>query len=336
MRTTRRRPTLAQIARETGFSASTVSRALRDDPRVAPETIERIKKVSARVGFTGNALASSLRTGSRSALIGVVVPSVADPFFAELAAGVQTAAGLRGRQVLLGCHNDDADEQKRLLSEIIRHRIEALLIVPAPGASVRLLAKELEFGTTVVALDRPLPGLACDTIVTNNAAGAAALAHTLVEQGHREFLVATLDLGIWTQRERLDAVRAALAGHGIEVTDDAIMQADLNGQIDSEIAQTAFRTHPDATALLALSVPPVLSLMSNPDVSTADLVIGAFDRHPYFNLLDARILSVAQNPTEIGRIAVARVIQRAEGSLGAPEVIELSVSDPVWEGRSHA
>ncbi len=327
-----RRPTLKQVADVAGFSPSTVSRALREDPRVTLTTREHIKVIALDLGFTQNTLASDLRSGGASSLVGLLIPDFRDPFFAAVAAGVQEAASANSRDVIIGCHNNSTEEQDRLIGQMVSHRVEAIIFAPAPGPAPARLLTEMQFGTTVVSVDRPSPELGCDLVGTDNADGARQLAKELLQRGHRRFGVVSLEMGIWTQGVRLRAVIDTLAEAGIQLDPSAVVSANQDGTIPQENLDRMLLDQ-EVTAVIGLSVLPTVQVLSAAQRLGLDHDLASFDGHPFFDLLDARIFCVEQNASELGRAAVGRLIERQENGVMEPREIFLPLGTPLVRGR---
>src|SRR5215217_4588777 len=88
-------PTMRDVATTAGVSVMTVSRALRDDPMVLPETRDRVLEAAQQLGYRRNELARSLRVRGSSGMVGLLVTNLANPFYAELALGVETLCAQR-------------------------------------------------------------------------------------------------------------------------------------------------------------------------------------------------------------------------------------------------
>lgn len=320
------RPTLMEIAKTTGFSASTVSRALKTDPRVSPDTLATIQAAAEDVGFTQNSLASSLRSGGTAALIGLLVPDVQDPFFAAISSAIQSAATQEGREVLLGCHNDSAADQTRLVTQMISHRIEALVIAPATGPLPSVLVQEANYGTPLVVLDRPVPNMHCDAIITDNQAGARTLTKQLLARGHRRLLVASLHHDIWTMNERLVGVEDALAEAGCSLDPEHIVQMGLDGTISTEAIAAAFSSPEPPTAVLSLSIKPLMATLRVAYELGLRLEYACFDSNDFYDLLPVPVWCVNQNPAAIGQLAVERVLAQLDSGHPAPATISLPLS----------
>src|ERR1700754_4430565 len=132
------RPTMRHVAERAGVSLKTVSRVINHEDAVSPATAERVREAIGELGFRRNDLARSLRQGSTSATLGLVIEDVANPFYSAVAQAVEDAA--RARELILA---------------LLRRRVDALLLVPAGHDADRSwIARELGGATPVVFIDR--------------------------------------------------------------------------------------------------------------------------------------------------------------------------------------
>src|SRR3954447_18932500 len=126
------RSILRDVATTAGVSRRTASRVLNDDPRVAATTRERVQRVMRDLRYTPDLMARSLRGGT-DATIGLVVESIADPFFASLIEAVEDAGSEQGRSVLVASTHGDQERESRVLRELLHRRVSGLLVVPTAG-----------------------------------------------------------------------------------------------------------------------------------------------------------------------------------------------------------
>ncbi|TCT04632.1 LacI family transcriptional regulator [Aquabacter spiritensis] len=200
---------MASLARAAGVAASTVSRALRNDPRISPDVRDRIVALAQEVGYTPNILARSLVGGS-SGLIGLVLGPVDNPFYAELMQRAVTQAAARGWRLLL-VHAGPGPIEQATADALLQYRVDGCLITSA----------ELSSRAARICRDNQVPlvmvnrvawehgsAVSCD----NDAAGAL-LADLLIEAGHRRLAVVSGNPTTSTSIERADGfirrVRAA-------------------------------------------------------------------------------------------------------------------------------
>ncbi|MDZ7962291.1 MAG: LacI family DNA-binding transcriptional regulator [Aulosira sp. DedQUE10] len=123
----KRKISIEDIARKAGVSHTTVSRALRDSPLISPKVREEIKQLAREMGYVPNGIAQSLQT-QRTNTIGVVVTSIADPFFAEVVEGIEQIARVSGLSVLLSTSHRDVEQEIAAIDNFYRRRVDGILV----------------------------------------------------------------------------------------------------------------------------------------------------------------------------------------------------------------
>jgi LacI family transcriptional regulator len=129
MRRTDRRPTIIDVARMAGVSKSTVARALSESADINPETRTAVLAAAKAVGYERNHLAVGMRSG-RSGMIGLVIPDIANPFWAEVARGAQDAATEQGLSVLIFSSDWNHDLEAQHLKTLRQARVDGAIINP--------------------------------------------------------------------------------------------------------------------------------------------------------------------------------------------------------------
>ena len=177
----RRRVTRADVARHAGVSTAVVSYTLNDGPkRVAPETRRRVLEAVRALGYRPNATARALRLGSTGE-IGLIVPGVANRFYAELTDAVETAARTRGLALLI--RNAARGEVPAAIEQLTTRQVDGLVIANEIGAeSFAVLSSA---GTRAVFIDQPEPCDGACTLGVDRAAGARRAVEHLIGHGHR-------------------------------------------------------------------------------------------------------------------------------------------------------
>ncbi len=123
----KRKISIEDIARRAGVSHSTVSRALRDNSLISPKVREEIKKIAREMNYVPNAIAQSLLS-SRTNTVGVVVTSIADPFYAEVVEGIEQVATAAGLSVLLTASHRDLSQEIAAIDNFHRRRVDGILV----------------------------------------------------------------------------------------------------------------------------------------------------------------------------------------------------------------
>ena len=221
---------MRDVAERAQVSLKTVSRVINGEPGVASATAARVTQSIAELGFRRNDLARSLRQGSTSATLGLVIEDVANPFYSAVAQAVENAARERGYLLITGSCEEDPQRERELIQALMGRRVDALLLVPAGSERDHgWLEREVLETTPVVFLDRPARGIEADTVLLDNAGGARSAVEHLLASGHRRIAYVGDVPELFTASERLAGYHAALAAAGVEPDPRLIIQAAPDG-----------------------------------------------------------------------------------------------------------
>ncbi len=197
-----------QVAERAGVSLGTVSNVLNRPERVGNKTRERVLRAIDELGFVRNEAARQLRAG-RSRTIGLVVLDVGNPFFTDIAAGVEVAAAKAGLSLVLCNSAEDSTREAHYLSLLEEQRTFGVLLSPVDGDSSRLAALRRR-GTATVLVDRKGSRSMCSVSVDDLVGGELAVSH-LCGLGHRRIAFVGGPLGLKQVSDRLAGARRALA-----------------------------------------------------------------------------------------------------------------------------
>jgi LacI family transcriptional regulator len=212
---------MRDVAELAGVSLKTVSRVINEEAGVARDTAGRVGAAITELGFQRNDLARSLRQGSSSATVGLVIEDVGNPFYSAIAQAVEASARLHGCLLITSSCEEDPERERELVQALLRRRVDALLLVPASHDHA-YLHRELGDTTPVVFLDRPPQGYDADAVLLDNAGGARMGVEHLIGQGHRRIAYVADQNQLYTARERLAGYRSAMAAAGVEVDDELV------------------------------------------------------------------------------------------------------------------
>ncbi|RLP84131.1 LacI family transcriptional regulator [Mycetocola lacteus] len=211
-----RRVSLKDVATAAGVSPTTASRVLSGvDRNVAPELAERVQAATVELGYRVNAAARALRlqtTGS----IALVVPSVANPYYAELVASYSRHLDAEGRRVVTFDTNDSVESERRQLADMDRVMVDAVLIAPVDHEGSAPAIAALAATHAVVQVDRIAAGVDAPAVRLDNAAGIRLLVEHLREGGRERIVLVDAEPRSSASRERAEAFRE-VAGLGCTV-----------------------------------------------------------------------------------------------------------------------
>ncbi|MDQ2748894.1 MAG: LacI family transcriptional regulator [Actinomycetota bacterium] len=307
---------VVDVAARAGVSLGTVSNVLNRPDRVSPATRDRVLQAIEDLGFVRNEAARQLRAG-RSRTIGLVVLDVGNPFFTDIAAGVETAAIRKGLSVVLCNSADDAERESHYLSLLQEQRAYGILITPV-GMKIPAIEEIRRRGTAVVLVDRASTRRQCSVSVDDHVGGELAAGH-LLEQGHTHIGFVGGPLSIKQVSERLAGARRAVDRAGLPEATITLMETPgLNvaaGRRTGElIAAMPAARRPSAVFcandLLALGV---LQEMTRRRLDVpGDLAIVGYDDIDFAAAAAVPLTSVLQPRSQLGQAAMDLLIDEVE------------------------
>ncbi len=255
-----------EVARAAGVSPATVSYVVNNGPRpVAAETRTRVRETIKRLGYRPNAVAQSLRR-RRTSMIGLILPDTHNPYFSEVARGIESVTFERGYTVVL-CHSGyDVEHELKYVEVLHSERAAGVIWIPAtdnhePGERL------VDFGVPLVILDRVVPGIQAPSVVADNFRGGYLATEHLIGLGHRRIGCIGRPLDLSHSRERFRGYCAALKDHEIPQDETLLVRGGLRLE-DGRVA---------ALRLLNLTSPPTAIFAYN-DIMAIGALRAAFER----------------------------------------------------------
>lgn len=316
------RISINDVARLAGVSKSTVSRALGHGP-VSDQVRSRVEAAVRQSGYRPNLMARRLRS-QHSGILGLVVADIRNPFFTALIHAVEEVAYRAGMRVIL-CNTDEDPEREALYLQLMQEeRIAGLIFAPTRVMVGRL--DELELDCPTVLVDRAAAVSRHDAVLLDNAAAMAELVGHLLARGHRR-IGGLFGSTSTTAAERRDGYLAAMRAHGLEpdYREVAPTAEAAIGAVGDWLAGSA---RPQAiVASNSLLLMGALKAARGAGLRIpADLALAGFDNERWTELVEPGITVVEQPVEEMGRAAIALLLER----LRAPQ---LPVRRLVLQGR---
>ncbi|BCB89451.1 LacI family DNA-binding transcriptional regulator [Phytohabitans suffuscus] len=316
----RQRATLRDVAAMAGVSIKTVSRVVNGENGVAPAKVAAVTRAIRQLDYRPNVSASALRRANRrTAVIGMVLEDLANPFSSALLRAVEDAANERQLLIVAGSVDEDQERERTLVRAFSERRVDGLIIAPV-GEDQGYLRAEVEAGTSLVFVDRLPQGIRADCVLSDNEGGARTAVHHLADSGHRH--IAYLgDLRIIpTAQQRFAGYQHACLERSLPWT-PANHVHDLHTVDDATAAtERLLRSGDPPTALFAsqnlVTIGAIAALQRLGLEDTVALV--GFDDFPMADLLKPRVSVIAQDPSRIGRVAAEQLFQRLDGDDSAP------------------
>jgi len=325
--------TIQQVAKAAGVSPSTVSNFLNGRTnRMVPATRERIVKTIAELNYRPNRAARQLRTG-RTQRIGLIVPSVANPFWGAFAREVEVAALKVGCSVLLCNSEREPERERRYVEELWDDGVRGIVLCTSLP-SLDHFADLIERGLHLVAFDRPAqpddPPSVVSISIDNNLGGFLATTH-LLELGHRRIAFVAGSLRSLNRAGRYSGFRTAIEAAGLDIDDMPTWQDELGSAPsgDVEAAEVGRRA---AHSLFSGETPAPTAIVANNDMTAlgfcrglrdlglhvgTDVSVIGFDDIVLADLYDPPLTTVRQPIAQLATLAVAEAISTGvEGPAG--------------------
>ncbi|MBI3959869.1 MAG: LacI family DNA-binding transcriptional regulator [Chloroflexi bacterium] len=248
----KQRITIRDVAREAGVSRQTVSRVINDKGELSPATKERVQAVIRRMGYRPSRTARSLTT-RRTLTVGFVVPTIANPFFAELARGVQDAGRARGYHIFL-CNTDwDPAEELELLHTLAAQPVDGIILTSSRLEDEALQAFADTFHPLVLGgrLPAEYPGIG--RVEVENDAGMLMAVEYLQGKGHTAigYLAGPETAPTMSNALREIGYRKAMVACALPNGDRWIRRGNLTAEGGYQAAMQLFQAAPELTALVA-------------------------------------------------------------------------------------
>jgi LacI family transcriptional regulator len=243
-----KRVNIADVAREAGVSAQTVSRALNNKGEISPETRQRVLQTVDRLGYRPNTLARGLVT-QKTSTFGLVVPDIANPFFSEVARGAEDAAHREGYSLLLCNTMENAAREMEALRTLEAQRVDGVLLCSS-RLSERDLASMMARLPPVVLVNREAPGANLRSACIDDEAGAYRAVRHLLSSGRRTIAFLAGPAASHSGHRRATGYRRALAEARVAI--DPALSIECAPDIEGgyEAARRAITDHPRTDALL--------------------------------------------------------------------------------------
>jgi LacI family transcriptional regulator, fructose operon transcriptional repressor len=207
---------IRDIAQRAGVSTTTVSHVLNESRHVHPDTRERVLEAVRVLDYKPNMLARSLRR-RQTQTIGLLVSDITNPFFADVARAVETAAYERGYSVILCNTDEDIRKEVMYVDALFAKQVDGLILAPSYGDHA-FLRPYLDYGARIVIVNRSAPDAPVPVVVADDEQSSFDLADRLLSDGRRLGAIVGLR-GVSTTEERLAGLSRALVKHGQSLAD---------------------------------------------------------------------------------------------------------------------
>ena len=310
--------TIKDIAAQAGISYATVSRALNDKPGVKKETRRRVLKVARRLGYCPNAVARSLVTRETRS-IALVIPDITNPFFPEVARGVEEAASRVGYSVFLCNTNWNVEKELSFVQLLESKRIDGLILASSSDDGFAV-EKFVRTGASLVVINSLFKEFDCHQVMIDNIKGGCLAAKHLLSLGHRRigfigglpFVKSTVD--------RFEGYRKALEEAGATPGQSFIRYGSFKWESGYRNALELLKGRDRPSAFFAANDLLALGVMQAADELGLeipnDLAVVGFDDIVFSSYPRVHLTTVAQPKHLIGETAAKIILDELHHGKG--------------------
>jgi LacI family transcriptional regulator len=223
----KKQTTIHDIANKLNVTASTVSRALNDHPKISDATKELVRKMAKELSYQPNSLAAALRHG-RSNIVGVIVPQADRDFFSSVIHGIEEVVNKAGYNVIICQSNDSVEKEKSNLRALLETQVDAIFVSYAKETTDFSHYQDIiRKGVPLILFDRQDESLNTGSVVVDDYLGAFKATEHLIEQGCRRIVHFSGPQNVSIYRDRRRGYEEALKRYNIIIDDQLIISSNL-------------------------------------------------------------------------------------------------------------
>lgn len=331
-----KKETLSSISRRTGFSITTVSRVLSGNAlkyRISPKTAAVVLAEAKRCEYVPSALAQSLRT-KKSKMIGLLLPSVSNPFFADMASVIIAELDKFGYMTIVV---DTMESEVRMVDNaraLIHRNVDGIIAVPCGDSPVAL--ERIEKDVPVVLVDRYYPNTRLSYVTTNNFKGSFDACKLLISKGYKRIVCIQGELWSTPNKERVSGYMSAMRESGLE--EEAMVVGNefssQNGYLETKLLMS-IPSRPEAIFALSNTI-ALGALKAVREVGMRvpkDVALLSFDDNAYMDYMTPSITRVSQPVDDMAKLSVKILLDSIKNP-DRKKSSQLALSATILQGES--
>ena len=320
--------TMKDIARELNVSVATVSRALKDSPRISEEQRERIKTFAREHNYYPNMLAENLRHSrvSPPKVIGVIMPQIAHYYFSTILSGIEEQASVRGYRIMVAQSDERYERERRICESFLQNRVCGIIVSQAKDTrEYSHFQRLIESGVPLVFYDRICTAINTNRVVVDDYMGAFTAVTHLIETGCKRIAFYGSPMQLEISKNRFNGYHDAILKHGMQLDESLQFLCDCRADaelltpevLNREDRPDAFFAVNDDTAIGILYTAKRLGYRVPEDVS-----ICGFTNGERAIACDPMLTTVEQRGHMVGEEAVDILVNHVEGVTPINKVVK--------------
>ena len=313
--------TMKDIAAHFGISVATVSRALKDSPRISVERRSAIQQYAREHNFTPNMIAESLRHSRIQPMkvIGVIVPEFAHYYFSSILSGIEEEASAHGYRIMVAQSNEQYEREVKICKSFYENKVCGIIVSQAKDTHRYDHFQQLiDTGIPLVFFDRICTGVNASRVVVDDYMGAFNAVSHLIETGCNRIAYYGSAMTLEISKNRYNGYKDALLKHGIQPDPELVRLCDNRTDAESITPEMLNSSAPpngffavnDDTAIGILYTAKRMGFRVPEDIS-----ICGFTNGQRAIACDPMLTTVEQRGTKVGEEAADILIGHVEGTI---------------------
>lgn len=302
---------IEDIAKASGVSRGTVSRAFNQRSDIKKETRDKVLEIARKLNYLPNSSARGLAKGC-SECVGIVVPDLLNPFLSEMVTYIERSARKHNLSASLALTDDDLTLQESIMMRMAAGKVDGIIITPCESPESVKLINWINSRMPVVAL-KQFDGMECDTVICNDNLASKLILQHLLELGHTRIAFASPNEPIWSVGQRLDAYKSTMKSLGVKYNKHFVCETGASAQekcgleklaktllqMPQEERPTAIFAYDDIIALHLIVALKAAGLSVPEDISVAGL-----DNISMGELASVPLTTAAASSSRLGEVAI--------------------------------
>lgn len=311
--------TMKDIARELGISVATVSRALKDSPRISAERRAAIQQYAREHNFTPNLIAESLRHSrvKPQKVIGVIIPEFTHFYFSSVLAGIEEEASAHGYRIMVAQSNEQYEREVRICQSFYENKVCGIIVSQAKDThQYEHFQRLMDAGLPLVFYDRICTGVNASRVVVDDYMGAYNAVSYLIETGCRNIAFYGAAMNLEISKNRFNGYKDALLKHGLVYNEELTFICDNRADAEA-ITPEILRSEPRPDGFFAVNDDTAIGILYTAKRMgfnvPNDISICGFTNGQRAVACDPMLTTVEQRGIKVGEEAVDILINQVEG-----------------------
>lgn len=312
--------TIYDIAKTLQVTPSTVSRALKDHPRISAKTKKAVKEMASQLNYQHNNVAAALRSGN-TFILGIVLPKVNRTFFSSVIKGVEQLVSQANYRVMITQSHDNFKTEQANIQALINAQVDGIIAsIAKETTSYEHYQRVIDQQIPLILFDRVMEISNASTVVIDDFLGAYEAVSHLIEQGCRRIVHFTGVQSLNIYKYRLRGYREALEDHGIAFDPALVIESDMQLEDGKQVMQQLLDDGVDLDAIFASSDHSAMGAMQVLKAQKIripeEIAIVGFADEPFTAFVEPGLSSVNQKSEMMGQIAAKIFLEQVQFSGG--------------------